>query len=163
MDFLESFHEHGILTEMVNIETVTLPEPRNQGGGGGLLLGGGGGGGRLVQAARLWWRFPEATTAAVARTDEETAAQTPFGLAPHRNGEDGGFLCCRASPGSAMARAGVPVDRTLLLTHVNGYDVCPIAYRSIAPKQDSSGINSWAETVVPLFMECKNECTVTFI
>ena len=37
--------------------------------------------------------------------------------------QDGGWIVCRALPGSAAAASGVPVERNSVLTRVNGVDV----------------------------------------
>ncbi|CAM9200703.1 unnamed protein product [Phaeothamnion confervicola] len=112
-------------------------------GGGGGAAGGSGGAadllyaglldGRftdLVQATRLWFSFPSARTVAV-----EAAEPGGFGLSPVCDGSDGSWIIVRAEEGSPCEAAGVPADANVILTHVDGVDVSPPAYRSVAPKR----------------------------
>ena len=69
---------------------------------------------------------------------------------------------CVALEGSPCAAAGMPVNEPLVVTHVNGLDVCPEECRSTAER--SAGGNSWGKAIVPLLMDDSTmECMVTFV
>eukprot|EP00953_Heterococcus_sp_UTEX-ZZ885_P018310 10226-Heterococcus_DN1.PRE.4 len=54
----------------------------------------------------------------------------------------------KAVEGGACALGGVSVTEPAILTHVNGLDVSPLSFRSLAPKRP--GAVTWGEAVVPL-------------
>mmetsp|Transcript_33968 Transcript_33968/g.44829 ORF Transcript_33968/g.44829 Transcript_33968/m.44829 type:complete len:582 (-) Transcript_33968:166-1911(-) len=159
MEFLTSFHDHGVPTKLMNLETLLIPEQQLQ--ETPVTSGSFTNSDRLVQAVRVWWTFPNGKTVKIERSDEEVKNKVPFGLIPVKDGEDGGFIIVRAIKDSACARSGIPVDKNLILTHINGYDVCPQDYRSVALKRDVP--NTWTEAVIPLFLACDTSCTISYV
>ncbi|CAM9290875.1 unnamed protein product, partial [Hapterophycus canaliculatus] len=58
------------------------------------------------------------------------------------------WVAVTAADASPCSDAGVPVGEASILTHVNGFDVSPAAYRSLAPRAFGDG-EGWAAAVLP--------------
>ena len=81
--------------------------------------------------------------------------------------QDGGWIVCRALPGSAAAASGVPVERNSVLTRVNGVDVGPAAHRVVGgvPSEPDPHLSriSWTADVMPLLVEAGTTCEVSLV
>lgn len=98
-------------------------------------------------------------------------ARPPPSRSPHKGvfatRQDGGWIVCRALPGSAAAASGVPVERNSVLTRVNGVDVGPAAHRVVGgvPSEPDPHLSriSWTADVMPLLVEAGTTCEVSLV
>lgn len=144
--FLNGFRSCGIRVDVMNMQTVLLP--RNvKSAYAGMFEGRPG---AFQQAVRIWFSFPDERTFRVEKDSTGLLGLTPVETKP--GGILGSWLTVTAAEGSPCAEAGIPVGQKSILTHVNGFDVSPAAYRSLAPLPSGGG-EGWAAAVAPLLEE----------
>lgn len=147
--FINGFRSVGIRVDVLSMQTVTLPRNVKSAYAGVFE-------GRLSsafqQAVRLWFSFPDERTVVVQR--QPTLEK--LGLLHVDTGGGGGgvggglglWVTVTAADASPCSDAGVPVGEASIITHVNGFDVSPAAYRSLAPRAYGDG-EGWAAAVLP--------------
>ena len=155
--FVNGFRSVGIRVDVLSMQTVTLPRAISSAYAGTFE----GRPSTFQQAVRLWFSFPGERTVSLQRqpTLEKLGLlhvdTTGVGL--------GAWVTVAAADASPCADAGVPVGENSILTHVNGFDVSPPAYRSLAPLPFGEG-QGWAAAVLPALESGGGDrITLTFI
>lgn len=156
--FLNGFRSVGVRVNVLSMETVTLPRNAKSTYAGTFD----GRPSSFHQAIRLWFSFPDERTVSLKRQSEVEK----LGLI-HVDvkgvGTLGSWVIVTAQDASPCAEAGVPVGENVLLTHVNGFDVSPMAYRSLAPLPFGEG-DGWATAVLPALVGGDSDTiTLTFV
>eukprot|EP00752_Nemacystus_decipiens_P002839 g2645.t2 len=155
--FVNGFRSVGIRVDVLSMQTVTLPRTISSAYAGTFE----GRPSSFQQAVRLWFSFPDERTVSLPRqpTLEKLGLlhvdTTGVGL--------GAWVTVAAADASPCADAGVPVGENSILTHVNGFDVSPPAYRSLAPLPFGEG-HGWAAAVLPALESGGGDrITLTFV
>jgi hypothetical protein len=104
----------------------------------------------MVQGVRVWFCFNQEKTIHVRKRGGH------LGLQPVRQEE--GWIMVRAIEGSPCEEAGMPLT-TVYLTHMNGQDVSPHSFPSLAPKSPDKV--TWDGAVLPLISQT-DSFTITF-
>lgn len=157
--FVNGFRSIGIRVDVISMQTVTLPRNVKSAYVGTFES-------RLSsfqQAVRLWFSFPDEKTVSI-RKDSSSGIMGLTPVETRGTGATGSWVTATAVEGSPCAEAGIPVGENCLLTHVNGFDVSPAAYRSLAPVPFGGG-EGWAAGVLPAMEEGGRDgvVTVTFV
>lgn len=156
--FVDEFRSVGIRVTVVSMQTVTLPRNTKSAYAGTFE----GRHSSFQQAVRLWFSFPDERTVSLQRKP----STDKLGLVPvdaRGAGALGSWLAITASDASPCAEAGIPVEENSILTHVNGFDVSPAAYRSLAPLPFGEG-EGWAAAVLPALESGGGDTiTLTFV
>lgn len=157
--FIDGFKSAGIRMTVVNMQTLMLPRNMKSAYAGTFE----GRPSSFQQAVRLWWSFPDEKTVTLHRDSSGLLGLTPVEV-KGGGGAIGSWVIVTAVDGSPCAEAGVPVGENSILTHVNGYDVSPPAYRSLAPLPFGGG-EGWAAAVLPVLEggERGDRLTLTFV
>mmetsp|Transcript_37508 Transcript_37508/g.50765 ORF Transcript_37508/g.50765 Transcript_37508/m.50765 type:complete len:162 (-) Transcript_37508:322-807(-) len=155
--------EAGVPTSLLSIHTATIStNPALQIAGRFSSIGG-----SFQQVVRIWYHFNDEHTVTLTRLTPSSVFGMKNACPPITDEEDSGkqvegrWITFRALPSSPCAEAGLPVDRDLILTHINGLDVCPAGCRSTSLR--ASGGCSWEKSVVPLLVSDVLSCSLTYI
>lgn len=141
--FVNNFRSCGIRVEIINMQTISIPRNVKSAYAGVFEVRPN----SLQQAVRLWFSFPDERTISLKRDSSGLLGLSPMETRP--SGTLGSWVTVTAVEGSPCAEAGIPVGENSILTHVNGYDVSPPAYRSLAPLPFGGG-EGWAAAVLPV-------------
>lgn len=157
--FVNGFRSAGIRVDVINMHTITLPRNVKSAYAGTFE----GRPSSLQQAVRLLFSFPDEKTVSV----QKDASSRIMGLTPvetRGGGVAASWISVTAVEGSSCAKAGMPVGENSILTHVNGFDVSPAAYRSLAPAPFGGG-EGWGAAVLPAVEGGeRGDCiTITFV
>lgn len=156
--FVNGFRSLGIRMKIISMQTVTLPRSVRSAYAGVFD----GRPSSLQQAARLWFSFPDERTVSLQRqlTPEKMGL---VHVDTRGTGAMGSWVVITALDASPCAEAGIPVERNSILTHVNGFDVSPAPYRSMAPLPFGEG-EGWGGAVLPAIESGGGETvTLTFV
>lgn len=156
--FINGFRSAGIRVDVINMQTVTLPRNIKSAYAGTFE----GRSSSFQQAVRLWFSFTDEKTVSVQKDSSGVMGLTP--VETRGAGATGSWVTVTAVDGSPCAEAGIPVGENSILTHVNGYDVSPPAYRSLAPVPFGGG-EGWGAAVLPAMEvgERGDRITLTFV
>lgn len=154
--FVNGFRSVGIRVDSIGMQTVSLPRNIKSAYAGTFD-------GRLStfqQAVRLWFSFPDERTVSLKRPPLGDLGLTSVDT--RGAGALGSWVTVAAADGSPCAEAGIPVGENSILTHVNGLDVSPAAYRSLAPMPFGEG-EGWAAAVLALESVGGDTISLTFV
>lgn len=156
--FVNGFRSVGIRVDVTSMQTVTLP--RNVKSAYASTFEGRPS--TFQQAVRVWFSFPDERTVSLPKqTTSEKLGLTHVDA--KGAGPMGSWVTVAAADASPCAEAGLPVGEGSILTHVNGFDVSPAAYRSLAPLPFGQG-EGWAAAVLPaLESGLGDTITLTFV
>ncbi|CAM9254205.1 unnamed protein product [Pylaiella littoralis] len=156
--FVNGFRSVGIRVDILSMQTVTLP--RNVKSAYASTFEGRPS--SFQQAVRLWFSFPDERTVSLQR--QPTLEKLGLLHVDTRGvGTIGSWVTVVAADASPCADAGIPVLENSILTHVNGFDVSPAAYRSLAPLPFGEG-QGWAAAVLPALESGGGDTiTLTFV
>lgn len=156
--FVNGFRSVGIRVDILSMQTVTLP--RNVKSAYASTFEGRPS--SFQQAVRLWFSFPDERTVSLQR--QPTLEKLGLLHVDTRGvGTIGSWVTVVAADASPCADAGIPVLENSILTHVNGFDVSPAAYRSLAPLPFGEG-HGWAAAVLPALESGGGDTiTLTFV
>lgn len=155
--FVNGFRSVGIRVDVLGMQTVTLPRSVKSAYAGTFE----GRPSSFQQAVRLWFTFPDERTVSLRR--QPTLEKLGLQHVETRGTGIGAWVTVAAHDASPCADAGLPVGENSILTHVNGFDVSPAAYRSLAPLPFGEG-QGWAAAVLPALESGGGDrITLTFV
>lgn len=156
--FVNGFRSVGIRVDILSMQTVTLP--RNVKSAYAATFEGRPS--SFQQAVRLWFSFPDERTVSL-RKQPTVEKLGLLHVDTKGAGTIGSWVTVAAADASPCADAGIPVGENSILTHVNGFDVSPAAYRSLAPLPFGEG-QGWAAAVLPALESGGGDTiTLTFV